>query len=170
MSQQDSPCNRRSERVFTAVLVLFSAVALWQAWLIAGFSRLSSPGVFPMLAATVMVVSALFALRSKPAEPVLEQRDLNEPSLPPSIDSTPALPARVALMTGLLILYVLAMPLLGFLLDSGLFLFASFCYLWKKPVWISLITSLVALAVIHILFRLVFQVILPTGTFLDLFS
>lgn len=123
-----------------------------------------------MLAATVMVVSALFALRSKPAEPVLEQRDLNEPSLPPSIDSTPALPARVALMTGLLILYVLAMPLLGFLLDSGLFLFASFCYLWKKPVWISLITSLVALAVIHILFRLVFQVILPTGTFLDLFS
>ena len=123
-----------------------------------------------MLAATVMLVSALFALRSKPAEPVLEQRELNEPSLPPSIDSTPALPARVALMTGLLILYVLAMPLLGFLLDSGLFLFASFCYLWKKPVWISLITSLVALAVIHILFRLVFQVILPTGTFLDLFS
>lgn len=167
MSQQDHPSHgRRGERVFIAVLIVFSAAALWQAWLIAGFTKLSSPGVFPMLAAGVMLISALFAFRGNPG-PTLDEQIAN--GAPAANDDMRVLPARVALMTVIVILYVLAMPSLGFLLDSGLFLLASFCYLWKKPFWMSLLTTLLSLLVIHLLFRVVFQVILPTGAALDLF-
>lgn len=71
-------------------------------------------------------------------------------------------------MALLLTLYVLAMPTLGFLIDSGLFLVASIGYLWKKPFWMTVVTSLLSLLVIHLLFRVVFQVILPVGTLMDL--
>lgn len=165
MSQQEqTSLGRRGERIFIAVLIVFSAAALWQAWLIAGFSKLSSPGVFPMLAATIMLISALFAFRGK--KPGAVDAGDNDTT---AAGNMPVLPARVALMATMLILYILAMPLLGFLLDSGLFLLASFCYLWKKPLWMSLITTALSLIVIHLLFRVVFQVILPAGTLLDVF-
>ena len=119
-----------------------------------------------MLAASVMLISALFAFRGKPV-PAPVEPSANPP--PAANDDMRVLPARVALMTVFVILYVLAMPSLGFLLDSGLFLLASFCYLWKKPFWMSLLTTLLSLLVIHLLFRVVFQVILPTGVVLERF-
>ncbi|MFK7995969.1 MAG: tripartite tricarboxylate transporter TctB family protein, partial [Granulosicoccus sp.] len=79
------------------------------------------------------------------------------------------LPPRVVVLTVLLVLYVVAMPTLGFLLCSGLFLIASISYLWKKPVWQSVLVSVVSLLVIHIVFRIVFQVILPRGTLIEMF-
>lgn len=79
----------------------------------------------------------------------------------------PVLPKQVALVTLLLIVYVLAMPTLGFLLDSGLFLFACIAILWKKPLWQTLLVTLISLVAIHIIFRIVFQVILPQGTLLN---
>ncbi len=114
-----------------------------------------------------MLVSGLCALRGKTATSAA-----TEPAAGSSSDNNTVmqvLPVRVVLMAGLLVLYVLAMPTLGFLLDSGLFLLASFCYLWKRPFWLSLVTSLLSLLVIHLLFRVVFQVILPTGVIPGLF-
>ncbi len=79
------------------------------------------------------------------------------------------LPLQVAVVTVLLVLYVISMPTLGFLLSSGLFLIASISYLWKKPVWMALLVALGSLFVIHVVFRQVFQVILPQGTLINLF-
>jgi len=146
--------------VFVVVLIVFSAAALWQAYQIAGFSKLSSPGVFPMLAAALMLLSGLFILRSElQSVPVKSETG----------DGQPIVPVRVAVVTLLLVLYVIAMPTLGFLLDSGLFLFACLAYLWKKPLWMALLVSLVSLVAIHLVFREVFQVILPQGTLPALF-
>lgn len=67
-------------------------------------------------------------------------------------------------MLGFMFLYVVAMPLLGFVISSGLFLFATFAYLWRKNLLISLILTAGSLAAIHVIFRIVFQVVLPGGS------
>ena len=148
---------KRGETVFVAVLILFSAAALWQAWSIAGFDKWSSPGVFPMLASGTMLICALFIYKDT----------IRKIEIQP--DTAPVLPTPVIAITVALILYVITMPTLGFLLASFLFLFASISYLWKKPVWIALLVSAFSLAIVHIIFRLVFQVILPYGTLLERF-
>lgn len=147
---------KRGERTFVVVLILFSTAAFWQAFQISGFSKLASPGVFPMLASATMIISALFILFGERTSDVTP-------------DVLPTLPARVGVITLLLVLYIIAMPALGFLVCSGLFLFASISYLWTKPLWLSLLISIVALLIIHLIFRLAFQVILPQGTLITQF-
>lgn len=187
---------QRGETLFVTALVLFSAVALWESYGIAGFSKWSSPGVFPMLASAVMLICGLFIYRdtrTRSDDSLTEhghghnhehshdhenQVVINAPSdnladpqpIPTAADAVLVLPQRVIVVTVLLALYVAAMPTLGFLLCSGLFLFISISYLWNKPLWFSLCVSLASLFIIHILFRRVFQVILPEGTIISLFS
>lgn len=152
---------RHGEQIFVAVLIIFSAAALWQAYLIAGFTKWSSPGAFPMLAAATMLASGIAILRN-----ARHQRPRQEPEPEETSESTPyqALPVRVVVVALLLILYVLAMPSLGFLLDSWLFLFACIAYLWNRSLWLALLISVVSLLAIHVVFRILFQVILPQGT------
>jgi hypothetical protein len=50
------------------------------------------------------------------------------------------------------------------MLSSAAFLFASFWYLWRRGWLVSMALTLVALAAIYAVFRLVFQVVLPTGS------
>lgn len=165
MLSDEGRSNTRSSRkpgeiFFVAVLIIVSAAALWLAYGIAGFSKWSSPGVFPMLAAGSMLFSSIFIFRDAIVSRVSRSiEDVEQPM--------PVLPKQVALVTLLLIVYVLAMPTLGFLLDSGLFLFACIAILWKKPLWQTLLVTLISLVAIHIIFRIVFQVILPQGTLLN---
>ena len=63
-------------------------------------------------------------------------------------------------------IYLYAMPWLGFVIASGLFLFACFAYLWRKGFLISLLLSAGSLAAVYFLFRIVFEVVLPQGTLL----
>lgn len=119
-----------------------------------------------MLASAIMLVCAVFILRDIRCQ---RRKRAQHVSADHTLDTSAVLPARVAVVTVLLALYILAMPTLGFLLDSGLFLIASIGYLWKKPLWVSVSVSLLALAVIHVVFRLVFQVILPQGTLVNLY-
>jgi len=148
------PSRRPGERLFAGSLVLLAGVALWQSHAIAGFAKLSSPGVFPMLASAVMLVSALAILTEVQAR-VPGERD----------PTTAPLPPRLLIMLALLVAYVLLMPRLGFLADSGLFLFACLSWLWRRPWWASLLVTLASLAVVQLLFAELFQVVLPSGAF-----
>jgi hypothetical protein len=76
-------------------------------------------------------------------------------------------PLRQTVMVVLVGLYILAMPWLGFLAASGLFLFVSIQFLWRRAVWLTALVSLAGLAAIHVVFSLVFQVVLPKGTLLQ---
>jgi hypothetical protein len=49
---------------------------------------------------------------------------------------------------------------------TGVFLFASFLYLWRKNIVISVALTIFSLACIYGIFRVVFQVVLPKGTLL----
>lgn len=155
-----SRAQRRPGELAFAVALL--ALSLWlfsEAYKISGFSGLSTPGIFPMLATGLMFVCSLVillkALALTPAGGGL-RRFL--------ADITPL---RQTVMVVLVGLYILAMPWLGFLAASGVFLFVSIQFLWRRSFWLTALVSLAGLAAIHVVFSLVFQVVLPKGTLLQ---
>jgi hypothetical protein len=151
------PLRRPGEIVFTIIILAFSATALWQAYRISGLTGLSTPGVFPMLATAAMLGSGFLrdALRkTASADTAREQlarfvRDVT--------------PLRLVLLVAMILAYMLAMPWLGFTISSALFLFFAFTLLWKRGLLISLLVTALSLAVITGIFRVVFQVVLPQG-------
>ncbi|ESR27037.1 tripartite tricarboxylate transporter TctB family protein [Lutibaculum baratangense] len=148
---------RPGELAFGLALLVFSALALWQARGISGFDSLSGAGVFPMLAAGTMVVSALVALLQGARRP-----RSTEGGEAASFAET-ILPVRLVLFVALIALYMVALPYLGFLVASFLFLWAGFWFLHRGGLAMPLLLAAGSLAVIYVLFRYVFSVILPKG-------
>ena len=116
--------------------------------------------MFPMLASATMLLSSLVILRdvlSKPAAP----------EAGPARFQREILPVRLIVVVGLILAYVIAMPLLGFVVSSAGFLFLSVWYLWRKGPLVSAVLTLASLAAIYIIFRQVFQVVLPQGSLIQ---
>jgi putative tricarboxylic transport membrane protein len=151
---------RPGETLFALALVLFSAAAFWQSFAISGFKGLATAGTFPMLASAAMLASSLLVLVAT----VRRGPGSASQDVAPTPTTSAILPLPVVIVAGLVAIYVMLMPLFGFMLSSAAFLFASFWYLWRKGWLVSLALTLVALAAIYAVFRLVFQVVLPTGS------
>jgi len=149
---------RPGELVFALMLVAFSLVAFREAYAISGFSGLTTGGVLPMLASGIMTVSGLAILRN-----VLGRHVSGEAASLSAIRAY-LLPTRLLLFGLLLLLYALAIPWIGFIAASGGFLFVSILYLWRRGIIWSTAISLIAILVVYVLFRLIFQVVLPTGS------
>jgi len=147
---------RPGELVFAILLAAFSALALWQAYRISGFTGLSTPGIFPMLASATMLIASAFILAD-----ALSRRRIESGA------QTPVLTLRLVVFVAMVAAYVFAMPWVGFMLSSAIFLFAGFTVLWRRSLLVSLALTAGTLAVIWIIFRLVFQVVLPRGTLLQ---
>ena len=150
------PRHRPGERVFLAVLLAAAGFAVFEARRLGGFANLSGPGFFPMLASTVMAASLVVLLAQRLRAPA-SLADLRR-----FVDQI--LPLRLLVVVALIGLYVWAMPVLGFMVATGLFLLAMLLYLWRRGVWLSLAVTAGSLVVIHVIFRIVFRVILPSGT------
>lgn len=166
-SQQPIP-QRWGERSFSLLLVVFSTTAFWQSYTISGFTGLATPGVFPMLASATMLISSICIL----AQSLLQSRELNTAALAAETGQTKVswqgiLPQRLLIVVVLITVYIFAMPLLGFLLSSAAFLFLSFSYLWRKSFLSSLLITVVSVALVYLVFRKLFQVVLPKGTLLQ---
>ena len=151
---------RPGELVFIAVLIAFSLAASWQAFEISGFSNIAGPGVFPMLAAGTMLVSSLAILRGSMADAPastasasLAKRFVRE-----------IMPMRLVVIIVMIVAYVVAMPKIGFVMSSGGFLFAMLVYLWRQNIVFSLLVSSGSLTLIYLIFRILFQVVLPQGS------
>ncbi len=150
---------RPGELVFITLLLLASLWLFWQSVLISGFSGLSTPGVFPMLASGVMVVATLSILRDtakRAPDGGGFQRFLQQVT-----------PLRQGVMLALVAGYVAVMPWLGFVVASGLFLFVSIGFLWRRSFLLTAVLSAGALTVIYLIFRIAFQVVLPRGTLMQ---
>ncbi|MEQ8397483.1 tripartite tricarboxylate transporter TctB family protein [Thalassobaculum sp.] len=147
------------ERAFSLVLLAFSLFVLYQAYRISGFSSVSSPGVFPMLAALVMVGSLVVTL--------LQERKLPTPSgSGPMAFYRRVTPPVLLIMVALIVALMLMMEPAGFVVAAGGFLFASILILQGgRPVRAAVISA-GALAAIYAVFRLVFQVVLPEAEWL----
>ena len=157
MSSQ-TPDRRPGELVFALLIVVFSAATSWLSYGISVFTGKTTAGVFPMIASAVMMVSSVVILVSAtrlPATPQSSNRFLAEILTP-----------RHLIMIGFILAYVMLMPLIGFVASSAVFLFCSFQFLWRKNSFLILTLTGATLAIIYVIFREVFQVVLPQGTLL----
>ncbi len=154
---------RQGELGFSLLLVVFSVAAFWQSHAISGFSGLTTAGVFPMLASATMVVAAVCIL----FQSVSHTSDTHSDLASGQGFLQTILPLRIVIFVMLIAAYVVTMPWLGFLLASALFLFLSFSYLWRKSFVVSLFITLVSVASVYLIFRKLFQVVLPKGTLLQ---
>lgn len=149
----DSTKKKPGETAFAVFLVILSSGLLWQSIGISGFVALSSPGAFPMAVTFAMLVSSgiilIKTLRLKERDPVAFFTDI----LPPVIL------VMMAMMAG----YALLLKPLGFLPTSLIFLTLSVWGLRKRGPIYSFGVSLFSLALVYIIFRLVFSVLMPSG-------
>ena len=144
---------RPGEVAFAAFLVLFSLALLWNAYGISGFEALSGAGTIPMVTAAIMLVTAALSLRRTMARPLFGGEAL----------SRDILPRNVVVFVGLLIVYALLLHPLGFIPTSALFLLASVKLLGRYGWGFAIAVSLGTLALIWIVFRLIFSVLMPEG-------
>ncbi len=149
---------RTGELLFVILLGAFSVAAFYEAFLIAGFDSLSSAGVFPMIASGTMVLSGLFIL----VDTLRKERDKKTER--PIASFLEIAPVTLIVMTALVAGYLVVMPYLGFLVTSAIFLGLSVKYLWGRGWIISAVISIGAMTVVYLLFRVVFEVVLPRGT------
>jgi putative tricarboxylic transport membrane protein len=147
-----------AENVFTLLMLVFSVIVLILAYQISGFSSISSPGMFPMLAAGVMVISLIFLL--------LDNRKAEKPDADGLKEelrqAAKGIFSPVFLVyTGIIIIYMLIMEPLHFLPSSFVFLLGSMIYLKGSTPLKSLFISLGTLAGIYLIFHYLFRVVLP---------
>ncbi|ASY65701.1 Tricarboxylate transport protein TctB (plasmid) [Sinorhizobium sojae CCBAU 05684] len=148
--------NRRpGEIVFNAALFGFSLFMFWQAYQISGFSALSSAGAFPMAMSAIMIIaSAVVLVRSlRLASPGEGWSGFRREVLPPA----------VVVFCLFILAYSITLKSLGFLLASFLFLLVSIWYLERGRLGRTLLLAIVSIVGVYVIFRLVFQVVLPEG-------
>ncbi len=157
---------RPGEASFGYVLLIFSLFLLYHAFAISGFSSFSSPGVFPMVAASVMVVSALTIILKNRTAPKEETTTFSHRLQLFHIQILPLKP--MVIYIAMVIGFMIVLEPFGFIPSALIFLFVSFWYLYTKGAVFALVLSVGSVAVVYALFRLVFKVVLPEMEWLDL--
>lgn len=151
------------ELVFSMLLIVFSLFMLWQAYSISKFESFTSAGAFPMFAAAVMLLSGL-----KAATETVRLTPL------PGAEGESAWRQFVRQLTpGMLVQFVLAIAAymfllerLGFVISSYLFLVVSMRLLGSRKWVLNIWVSALSLALVYLVFKTIFSVVLPAGTLL----
>ena len=141
------------ETAFSLALVVLSLWLTTVAFKISGFEALSAPGTFPLAVTAVMVItSGLIFWRTARLPAAGHIRDWRE-----------ILPLRVVGMALMIGLYAVALQPLGFLPTSFVFLAISIWLLGRTSTFYALGISVLSVAGIYIVFRLIFTVLMPEG-------
>lgn len=146
---------RPGEIVFNAALFGFSLFMFWQAYQISGFSALSSAGAFPMAMSAIMVITSAVVL--------IRSAGLASPGGGFAAFRKEVLPPAVLVFSLFILAYSVTLKSLGFLLASFLFLLFSIWYLERGRIGRTLLLAVVSIVGVYVVFRLVFQVVLPEG-------
>lgn len=144
---------RPGEGVFALLVCAFSLFLLWKAIEIDGFSSLSSPGALPIGATAIMVVASAIIAWKTWQSPKSETETVSKNILPFDVWT------GILLITG----YALLLVPLGFLPTSFLFLAIMIKLLSGRSVVFAIWTAALSLLSIYLVFRIVFQVIMPEG-------
>lgn len=145
------------ERTFCVLLVIFSLFVLHQAYLISGFSSISSPGAFPLGAGTVLLIAAvrvLWELRGKPTHGegwVASAKRFSHEHFP----------RHIVVFTLLSVAYLAVIQWASFYVSTFVFLMLSIVYLRRGKVLSALMASGISVLAIYLLFTLAFSVYLP---------
>ncbi|GGH59221.1 tripartite tricarboxylate transporter TctB family protein [Frigidibacter albus] len=150
---QTTQPRRPGELVFTIIMVLGSLFLLWSAYGISGFEALSAPGAIPMVTAATMAICALMILRD-----TLRRSPVTGEKLERDI-----LPMPVVVTIVMITAYALLLKPLGFVPTSFIFLTVMIRYLARCTFARAVLLSVVIVAVIYLVFRVVFTVLMPAG-------
>ncbi|WP_010627486.1 tripartite tricarboxylate transporter TctB family protein [Halomonas sp. KM-1] len=147
------------EKVFDWLLLLLSIGVLIEAYRIDGGLRLNSAGSFPVGLALVMLVSSLALIvshRYKRRDESIKSA-LQEFQVFLSDHFRP----HIVVFSIAAIIYLAAIVWASFYISTFIFLAAMFIYFRQGRVVSSLIITTAAIAVIYVLFTVVFRVYLP---------
>ncbi|NKC30495.1 tripartite tricarboxylate transporter TctB family protein [Falsiroseomonas selenitidurans] len=140
------------ETPFGFVLLLLSLGVMAEGHRLQGFEALSAPGVVPVAAGAVMALSALVIIlgtrRLAPAPGGFARR---------------IAPRDVALSVLMIAAYMAALEPVGFHLATLVFLAGIILYLRRGGLGFALAVSLASVIAVHVVFRMVFTVVLPQG-------
>ncbi|MDD1510493.1 tripartite tricarboxylate transporter TctB family protein [Pseudomonas sp. CNPSo 3701] len=145
------------ERSFCILLVIFSLFVLYQAYLIAGFSSVSSPGAFPLGVGTVLLISALRVLWELRGRPTAGQGW----AAAAKAFSQAHFPLHIVVFTLLSVAYLAAIQWASFYISTFVFLMLAIVYLRRGKVLSALLASGISLVAIYLLFTMAFSVYLP---------
>lgn len=149
---------RAGENIFGWLLLFFSLFVLVNAYLISGFSSISSAGMFPMCASAVMVAAIVSILLNNRK---LKKADGNGLKDELSRAAKQVLPNVFVVYAIIVIVYIVLIQPLHFLPSSFAFLLISMIYLKGSTALKSLIISTITLACIYFMFQYLFRVVLP---------
>ncbi len=144
---------RMGEIIITLVLTLVALAILQQSSTMSEFGEsVNSPGLFPALAAIVMLLSLAVNWR---------QVGCNLPPVSPSEEGSNAGKKELLVSMVMVLAYVLLIPVLRFNAATALYLWGAFLFFraasWRKSLVISLSTVLFVMVV----FRIIFRIVLP---------
>lgn len=144
---------RPGELVFNILMLAGSLFLLWSAYGISGFEALSAPGAVPMVTTLAMVICALLILRDTLRKSPVTGEKLERDILP--------LPVLVTI--AMIAAYALLLKPLGFVPTSLVFLAVMIRYLARCSLLRAVLLSVGIVALIYLVFRLVFTVLMPAG-------
>lgn len=141
------------EIVFACLLLLTSSWLFWQAYAIAQFTSLSSPGALPLAASMVMVISAAMTL----------MKTIKLPLDPDLRFFRHLFPPVVGIVIAMILMFAIMLEPIGFIISAGTFLFLGMTFLQRSSLKVSIGLTILCLVTVYCVFRLVFQVVLPEG-------
>lgn len=144
---------RPGELVFNIAMVLGSLFLLWSAFGISGFEALSAPGAVPMVTTAAMTICGIMILR----DTLRKRADTSETV------ARDILPMPVVVTIAMIAAYALLLKTLGFLPTSFLFLTIMIRYLARCSLGRAVLLSVLIVAGIYLVFRIVFTVLMPPG-------
>ena len=150
------------ELTFTALLLSGSVFLLFQAYGISGFESITSAGMFPMLSALVMVITAILTLRE--TWKAVNDRSVGETLRQQFVRQIS--PVVFVLFTLAVLAFMFLLSRLGFVLSAYVFLVLSMRLLGSTRWLFNTVLSAVALSVVYLIFHTIFSVVLPKGTWL----
>ena len=150
---QTTPTRRPGELVFNLFLFLASLFLFYSAYGISGFEALSSPGMVPMATTAVMIYSS---------GSILWEVFRKKPSTTETVAGQ-IIPLPTIVTIVMIALYAMALQPLGFIPTSILFLLVMVRYLSGRSWGFCLGVSVGTVALIYLIFRLIFAVLMPQG-------
>ena len=142
---------RTGARALSGLLLIAAGVVIAEGVRLGGLASPSAAGAFPVLAGGVMAVSAIAI-------------GCSQVQASPRAAGHPLLPGRIASVMALLVAFAAALPYFGFHLAAFVFLAATIRLLRGRDTLRAMVIAAVSVAAIHVVFRLVFSVLLPEGT------
>jgi putative tricarboxylic transport membrane protein len=150
---------RPGELVFNYALLALSLFLFRHAYAIDGFGSPSSAGAFPLAASALMAATALLAILHghRSARRARARQDAARGVL------AEVTPRGVVVFAAMVVVYALTLDIAGFHAATFLFLTASIRLFHGRGLVLAILVALAALGAIHVVFQLVFAVVLPQG-------